>query len=243
MEYFGRKDMFNLDEQIIKWRDSLEKSNSLKITDIDELENHLRDEINELRESKLSEQEVFLIATRRLGQTDNLADEYSKINKRRIFKQKVSWMILGILIYLAGMYFLKFVVENSIRFAVHNNIIDYYKLGFIALGAQISAFLFMFLAVYFVYMFLLKFSVLKRINTHFFSKTFQLILLLIFLAAFITYRIVAYIPVPSFRGAGGIQTHIEQSLIISQMLWSLLLPAFLVMILIGLKSNFRECRN
>ncbi len=229
--------MFNLNEQIIKWRDSLKKSRTLETKDIDELECHLRDEINDLSGPKLSDEEKFLIATHRLGQTENLVDEYAKVNKSRIFGHKVSWMIIGILIYFGGMYFRKYVAENSIRFAFRNNIVDYYQLGFIALGVQIAAFLLMFITVYYVYIFSLKYSVLKRINIHFFSRISQLILLLIFLAAFMSYRIAAYIPAPSFRGAGGIQTHVEQSLIISQMLWSILLPSFLVMILIGLKNS------
>ena len=228
--------MFNMDEQIKIWRDSLEKSKSLEIADIDELENHLRDEIDELSGSKLCEDEVFLIATRRLGQTNSLADEYAKVNQGKIFKQRISLIILGFLFYLAGMYFLKLVAENSIRFAVHHNIVDYYKLGLIALGTQITAFLLMFLMVYYAYMFLIKYSVLKKFKIQFFSRISQLILLLIFLAAFMSYRIAVYTPVPSFKG-GGIQTQVEQSLIISQMLWSILLPAFLVMLLIGLKGS------
>ena len=55
--------MFDINEQIIKWRSNLAQSETLAGSDIDELENHLREEIEDLTDLKLSSEEAFLIAT------------------------------------------------------------------------------------------------------------------------------------------------------------------------------------
>ena len=72
--------MFDLNEQIKKWRDNLVKKDALKESDIDELENHLRDEVDELCSTKLTPEEVFAIAVNRIGYIDSIVEEYEKIN-------------------------------------------------------------------------------------------------------------------------------------------------------------------
>ena len=59
--------MFNLNEKIIKWRSNLAQSETLAVSDLDELENHLREEIEQLTTLKLSDEEAFLVASHRLG--------------------------------------------------------------------------------------------------------------------------------------------------------------------------------
>lgn len=54
--------------------------------DVEELEAHLIDEIEGLRERGLSESEAFIIATRRIGETHSLSREYFKVNVNRLWK-------------------------------------------------------------------------------------------------------------------------------------------------------------
>ena len=92
--------MFNLNEQIKKWRSSLAQSCILDKADIDELESHLREEIEHIHTTKLSQQEVFLIAAHRLGSPANLSSEYAKINRGLKLRQTSFWIAAGMLIYI-----------------------------------------------------------------------------------------------------------------------------------------------
>jgi hypothetical protein len=100
----GEQTMFDLNEQIIKWRSNLAQSQTLGNSDIDELESHLREEIENLKASNLSDEEAFLIATHRLGSTDSLAVEYEKINRGIKFRNKLSWIATGVLGYFLAHY-------------------------------------------------------------------------------------------------------------------------------------------
>ena len=92
--------MFELEEQIKKWRENLFASQSFENKDIDELESHLRDEIDELSSTKLLPEEVFVIAVNRLGHIDGLVGEYAKINPEKRSENRFIPMVLGIFYYL-----------------------------------------------------------------------------------------------------------------------------------------------
>ena len=92
--------MFDLNEQIEKWRTSLMEKQTLGKSDIDELETHLREEIEQLGAAKLSEEEAFSIAAHRLGDTNALAGEFEKVNTSFIWRNRLFWMASGMLAYL-----------------------------------------------------------------------------------------------------------------------------------------------
>ncbi len=78
---------FDLDEAVQKWRIRLRKTGATTSDDLDELESHLRDEIRELSTSGLSTDEAFIIAVRRIGNVNAVADEFAKVNLNTIWKQ------------------------------------------------------------------------------------------------------------------------------------------------------------
>lgn len=92
--------MFDLNEQICKWRENLAQSQTLGRPDIEELENHLREEIEALKPRSLSEEESFWLAHRRLGGAGDLAGEFAKINRSAIVKNRLFWMAAGVLAYM-----------------------------------------------------------------------------------------------------------------------------------------------
>jgi hypothetical protein len=92
--------MFDLNQQIIQWRKSLGQSESLVRSDLDELESHLRDQIDQLTLSGLSPEEAFWVAQRRIGNAANLPGEYAKVNGSAVFRRRLQWMLVGILAYL-----------------------------------------------------------------------------------------------------------------------------------------------
>ena len=93
--------MFDLNEQIENWRNNLAQQNTLEKSDIDELESHLREEIENLTALNLSDEEAFMVATHRLGRPDSLSEEFAKVNesvlwRKRLFRASVvvfAWLI------------------------------------------------------------------------------------------------------------------------------------------------------
>ena len=80
----------SLEKRIKEWKDLCLRSGSLTDADIDELEDHLREEITQLSGRGLSEEESFLIALRRMGTLHSLSDEFRKINTHNLWKQLFS---------------------------------------------------------------------------------------------------------------------------------------------------------
>ncbi len=100
----GEKTMFDLNEQIKKWRYALAQSEAFGKSDIDELESHLREEIERLITLKLSGEEAFWVAAHRVGDTDALGSEFAKVNWPAMLKRRIFWMAAGILAYLFASY-------------------------------------------------------------------------------------------------------------------------------------------
>ena len=77
---------FNTEEKIGNWKNYLDAHGSFLPGDLDELESHLRDEIDALRKSGLDAEEAYFIAVKRLGKTDELSREFYKINAQSLWK-------------------------------------------------------------------------------------------------------------------------------------------------------------
>jgi len=98
--------MFELNEAIRSWREGLRRQPNFRGSDLDELEDHLREEIDGLRTSGLSDEEAFLVATRRMGNPEDLNSEFAIADPKGRREFRLSWMILGaltlILVWLAA---------------------------------------------------------------------------------------------------------------------------------------------
>lgn len=78
-----------LDDGVEEWRASLARGRVIDSADLDELEEHLRDQAEDLTESGLSEDEAFLIALKRLGAADRLTAEFAREHGDRLWKHLV----------------------------------------------------------------------------------------------------------------------------------------------------------
>ncbi len=78
-----------LDDGVQQWRASLARGRVIDSADLDELEEHLRDQAEDLTESGLSEDEAFLIALKRLGAADRLTAEFAREHGDRLWKHLV----------------------------------------------------------------------------------------------------------------------------------------------------------
>ena len=87
--------MFRLKDSMESWKGKLYNSNSFTSSDIEELESHLLDEIDILKNKDLSEEEAFYIACSRLGSVELLSSEFTKINTNSIYLKRVVWFLGG----------------------------------------------------------------------------------------------------------------------------------------------------
>jgi hypothetical protein len=227
--------MFDLNEQIIKWRGNLAQSQTLGNSDIDELESHLHEEIENLTALKLSEEEAFLVATHRLGSTDSLAGEYAKINRSSIFRRRLSLMITGILTYLLATHFATAVSKDCVLLAANSGITGYRSLGFIGFGSQILILMTTFFLGYFICRLIIQRPGFRKQSKQLTTRMLLLTVLLVFLIMTVVYRAAFHIPVPGFRPMN-IQQNVTQALTYTKFLWSVFLPVILVMLLINLRK-------
>ncbi|MGD8869601.1 MAG: permease prefix domain 1-containing protein, partial [Gemmatimonadales bacterium] len=71
-------DALSLDEQIDLWRGYLRRRQAIQTVDIEELEDHLREQIAVLADAGLTNDEAFLVAVKRIGDLDDLSREFAR---------------------------------------------------------------------------------------------------------------------------------------------------------------------
>lgn len=83
-------DDVDIEAEIRRWREFVASRRELAPADVDELESHLRDRIDEFRERGLAPDEAFLIAVKRMGRVDELSREFAREHSDRLWKQLVT---------------------------------------------------------------------------------------------------------------------------------------------------------
>jgi hypothetical protein len=78
-----------LEEQIQQWRAYLRRRRAIHSVDVEELEDHLRGQIATLVGSGLSSDEAFLVAVKRMGAQDAIANEFAREHSERLWKQLI----------------------------------------------------------------------------------------------------------------------------------------------------------
>ncbi len=78
-----------LKERIAEWRAYVSRRQAIHAVDVDELEDHLRNQVSDLQASGLDEEEAFLIAVKRIGDLDTLSREYAREYSERLWKRLV----------------------------------------------------------------------------------------------------------------------------------------------------------
>jgi len=98
---------FNLQERIDLWIYDLNSKPYITEADSEELRTHLFDIIEHLKEAGLDDEEAFLVATKRLGNIDDLIDDYEQTNFDILQVKKSLIIFLGVLLYFLNFYFIK----------------------------------------------------------------------------------------------------------------------------------------
>ena len=89
---------FDLNPALQQWRASLQNLGDFSADELEELEGHLRESMAALHARGLSDQEAFMIATRRLGSERQLSDEFAKAHPQRTWTERALWMVAGVLV-------------------------------------------------------------------------------------------------------------------------------------------------
>ncbi|MFI7583409.1 permease prefix domain 1-containing protein [Kocuria sp. M1N1S27] len=99
--------------QIGRWRGYVQRRQAISPADVDELEDHLREQVADLRATGLDDDEAFLVAIKRMGNLDAVSHEFAREHSERLWKQLVlvpegpegtgapPWRELGVVLGLA----------------------------------------------------------------------------------------------------------------------------------------------
>lgn len=95
----AKQTSFDLNLAIRHWREYLAQSPAFRTENLNELESHLRDSIAALQTGRLSEEEAFVIASRRVGNGQQLETEFAKVNRTATWADRILWMLIGVQIW------------------------------------------------------------------------------------------------------------------------------------------------
>lgn len=87
---------FDLNAAIETWRNELAVQPNLTADDRRELETHLRDTIAELRQRDLNDQEALWLARRRIGQPQQLGEEFVKADPTKVWRERAFWIVFAL---------------------------------------------------------------------------------------------------------------------------------------------------
>ena len=109
--------MFDLERAIAEWREQLASDGISPPEVLDELESHLRDDIEQQMRSGLSPQQAFNAALQRLGRRDALKTEFKRISGRTEVLEKlmglVGIILVGFIVWMSGYTFLQMELSPS----------------------------------------------------------------------------------------------------------------------------------
>ncbi|GAB5523754.1 MAG: hypothetical protein Roseis2KO_16260 [Roseivirga sp.] len=92
---------FKLEEQIAAWRSELAGSGNISREDLDELESHLLDEVEQLTDCPLTEREAFMVAKDRIGTDAELSQSYARSKSLwLLFKSRSTLYLQAVLVLI-----------------------------------------------------------------------------------------------------------------------------------------------
>ena len=102
---------FNLNAAVENWRNELATQPNLASDDRHELEMHLRDAIAGFQQRGLNDEESFWLARRRVGQPQQLCEEFVKTDPAKVWRERILWICMAV--FLLGI--LNDVIGSLIR--------------------------------------------------------------------------------------------------------------------------------
>ncbi len=121
---------YDLNSAIENWRQELAAQASLTSDDRRELEAHLRDAIIGFQQRGLNDEESFWLARRRIGQPQQLGEEFVKADPAKAWRERIFWMALGMIVFLLLTQILTFAVGIALYYLFPGLREFYVKSGF-----------------------------------------------------------------------------------------------------------------
>lgn len=78
-----------LQAHIAQWRGYVQRHRAISVADVDEMEDHLREQVSTLQDAGLAGDEAFLVAVKRMGSLDAISREFAREHSERLWKQIV----------------------------------------------------------------------------------------------------------------------------------------------------------
>ena len=122
----------NLEENISEWRKQMLAAGIKTPVPLEELESHLRDEIERQMKSGANVQQAFENSVRQIGQPKMLNNEFKK--SERTFMKKTLMVLAGILGVLVGTAF----ILPALAWYRDHGAMPAAQMGFLALGFTIA---------------------------------------------------------------------------------------------------------
>ena len=227
--------MFELDKAIKNWRSDILQNQSILESDADELENHVRDEVESLKLAGLNEEEAYIISTHRIGDDSAVAEEFAKVNVKEVWRNRVFWMLSGVFVFMI-ISLLSMFLSHSSKWVLSWLNVNPSINGYISVAVHIMVFVG---AVFILVSFLGNISL--KILRH--DKTFRLfifrgILLIVILKGLLIINQILYARCFGARDMG-------EALLSSQYVlfgWQIVWPIILVVLLLWLRPSKSEPR-
>jgi len=231
----GDKTMFDLNSAISSWRMNLSEKQTCAKSDIDEMETHLREEIDSLTASKLSQQEAFLVAAHRLGDPDSLAAEFAKVNTSILWRNRLFWMVAGLLSYFVAKYITGIASNGFVILAWFAGV----------RGHSLGAFDVISRVVFFLVVIFVFYQIIRRRDTQgelfckVANKPWGKFLLFAGVVVIIAVTLAARILVPATVARMGVQEYSEMAIFraFTELVWLITMPLILLVVVLRLRPS------
>ena len=103
--------MFNVEDAIAKWRQQMLAAGIKSPVPLEELESHLREEIEQQMKFGLSEAEALKVGVQKIGETHRVQREFNKIEGHKMWRSimlTIGWLAAGYTLLLLGIANLDF---------------------------------------------------------------------------------------------------------------------------------------
>src|SRR3954465_15351986 len=96
----GIRNMFQLEHEVQEWSNRFRRMGVMCDSDIEELEQHVRDSMAVLTTKGLTEEGALLVATHRVGHSGAVGREFGKVNGRQVWGQRAFWILAAFVFFV-----------------------------------------------------------------------------------------------------------------------------------------------
>ena len=127
---------YDLNAAVENWRNELAAQPNLASDDRRELETHLRDAVAGFQQRGLNDEESFWLARKRVGQPQQIDEEFVKAKPAAVWRDRMFWLALGIIFWQLTLMLVN-VAKITLNYLTPGLHIFYHRIGFWPVNAAI----------------------------------------------------------------------------------------------------------